>query len=252
MRSKVLAELKEEPSFEGALSIRLSEERDSEGRAKYYVECRKNPPLKETEFEIFFEIFLSAVNKTNGQNLNLFEDITKGIEWRREVSLRDAEKITAALESQVMSVVPEEVFGLDGTTYELVIKRGFNKIQFRWWGEPPAAWRALRELSNTLLGVADAASMIEEAQQSDKRKRIIQQLQEELDDRRAKLRDATIELVRAHNSRCLDLQALSEGGLMCPNCRVRSSQIRFVDKSPLGKSYFICNGCGRSFRPEDL
>lgn len=203
----------------------------------------KDPPLKRAEFAIF----LSAVNKIIGQNL-----ITKSIDWRREVPPSKAEKITAALESLVMSVVPAEVFGLDGTTYELLIERGFNKIQFTWWGEPPAAWRALRELSNALLSVADAASMIE-AQQSDKRKQIVQQLQKELDDRQAKLRNARIKLVRAHNGRCLDLaQDLSKGGLTCPNCRVRSSKIRFFDKSPLGKSYFICNVCGRSFRPEDL
>lgn len=36
----------------------------------------------------------------------------------------------------------------------------------------------------------------------------------------------------------------------CPRCK--GDKIRYVDKSPENKSYFICKVCGRSFRLEDM
>jgi Zn ribbon nucleic-acid-binding protein len=39
-------------------------------------------------------------------------------------------------------------------------------------------------------------------------------------------------------------------GLTCPYCRKQSRLIRFMNKSPHAKSYFICP-CGRSFRSEE-
>jgi len=42
--------LKENPSFEGELSVRLIEEHESQGRAKYFIICQKNPPLNGNEF----------------------------------------------------------------------------------------------------------------------------------------------------------------------------------------------------------
>jgi hypothetical protein len=208
--------------------------------------CQKKPPLKANEFAAF----VAAAKKTRGRNL--YANIMKSIVWQREVPPPEAQRIVATLESQLISVVPESVLGLDGTTYELLIERGFNRIRFTWWGEPPRAWRVLRELSNTLLDLADAASVID-AEQSDTRKQLMQQVQKELDNQTAILRRKTVELNREHNSRCQDLvQTLCKAGLTCPFCGVRSSDIRFVDKSPTDKSYFICKACGRSFRPEDI
>jgi hypothetical protein len=245
MRNKVLLLLKERPSFEGELSISLNEESYSEGHKRYFLVCQKKPPLNANEFVIFAADF----NRLIGPDL---EDITKSIDWQREVPPSEAKKLTAVLEQQVVSVAPECVLGLDGTTYELLIERGFNRIQFTWWGEPPTAWRALRELSATLLDFADAASRTE-VLQSDQRKRLIQQLREELADEQMRLDNAKTELIKSRNMQCQEIaQSLSKVGLKCPNCGVVSSDIRFVDKSPAGKSYFICQACGRSFRPEDL
>ena len=245
MGCKVLLVFKERPSFEGELSISLNAERDSQGHEKYFVVCQKKPPLNAKEFAIF----AASLNRMDGQAL---EVITENINWQRDVPPSEAKKLTAAMEHQAVSVAPEGVLGLDGTTYELLIERGFNRIQYTWWGEPPAAWRPLRELSNTLLGVADAASRIEHLQ-SNARKRLIQQLQEQLEEERAKLNSQTSELTKTNNKRCLELaESLSKAGLTCPNCGVLSSDIRFVDKSTAGRSYFICQACGRSFRPEDL
>lgn len=245
MSGKVLVVLKERPSFEGELSISLNEEHDSEGHEKYRVACQKKPPLSANEFAIF----AATLKRVVGKDL---EDITKSIDWQREVPPSEVKKIISTLEHQVISVAPDSVFGLDGTTYELLIERGFNRIQFKWWGEPPAAWRTLRELLSTLLDLADAASTVETLQ-SNKRKRLIQQLQEELEEERARLNKERMNFIKTSNSRCRELaQRLSKAGLKCPNCGLVSSDIRFIDKSPGGRSYFICKACGRSFRPEDL
>lgn len=180
------------------------------------------------------------------------EEITKSLDWQVEVPPLEAKEITAILEHLVVSVAPQGFAGLDGTTYDLLIERGFNRIRFTWWSEPPAVWQALGSLSKTLLKRADTESMIE-ARQSNKRKRLIQQLRQELDDERTRGENESKELLRTHNVRCHELeQLLRTAGLTCPGCGLHSSDIRFIDKSPAAKSYFICRACGRSFRPEDL
>lgn len=245
MGGTVLLVLKEQPSFEGELSISLIEEHDSEGRAKHSIVCQKKPPLNENELAIFARVLGGVVGEDLGE-------ITKSIDWQQEVPPLEAKRIMAILEHQVVSVTPERVLGLDGTTYQLLIERGFNKAQFTWWCEPPAEWKALGELLKILLERADAASMIE-AQQSNDRKQLIRQLQEELVEAQARLRYESTELLRKHNVRCHELaQLLRTAGLTCPGCSVLSSDIRFIDKSPAAKSYFICKACGRSFRPEHL
>jgi hypothetical protein len=237
--------LKEKPSFEGELCIRVTEEHQSEGRAKYFLICQKNPPLSADEFSIFTHVLSRVVDRDR-------EEITKSINWQREVPPLEAKTIATILEHQVVTVAPEGIAGLDGTTYTLLIKRGFNVVRFTWWCEPPARWQALGELAKTLLKVADVASVTVSQQQS-QRKRLMQQLRLALDDERTKLQSEREELVRTHNRRCHELaQSMRNLELKCPNCGVHTSDFRFIDKGPVAKSYFICKACGRSFRPEDL
>jgi hypothetical protein len=237
--------LKETPSFEGELSMRLTEKHESEGRAEYFLICQKNPPLNEGEFSIFASVLRRVVGRDR-------EEITKSMNWQREVPPLEAKTIATILEQLVPTVVPESVEGLDGTTYTLLIKRGFNVIQFTWWCEPPAGWQALGGLAKTLLKIADVAS-VTATQQSSQRKRLMQQLQWALDDERTRLQSEREELLRTHNRRCHELaQSMRNLGLTCPNCSVYTSDFRFIDKGPVAKSYFICKACGRSFRPEDL
>lgn len=193
--------------------------------------------------------FVWALSRVVGQDR---EEITKSINWQREVAPLEAKTITAILEHKVVEVVPESVHGLHGTTYTLMIECGFNMVQFTWWCEPPARWQALGELAKTLLKIADAAS-VTMAQQSSQRKRLMQQLQSALDDELTRQQREGEELVRTHNRRCHELaQSMRNLGLKCPNCGVHTSDFRFINKGPIAKSYFICKAGGRSFRPEDL
>ncbi|MGB2634310.1 MAG: hypothetical protein WAM58_10275 [Candidatus Acidiferrum sp.] len=243
--SKLLVALKEKPSFEGELCAHLREDYDADGRAKYFLVCQKTPPFNVEEFALIAGV-------RGGLVVDNCEEITKGISWRQEVSPTEVREILDILEHQVISVVPETVMGLDGTTYELLIERGFSKVQFTWWCEPPAVWKVLGEVSKRLLSVADATSTLETLQ-PDSRKQVIKQLREELDKLRARREEENEELMKVHNLRCYELsRSLRAVGLTCPGCGRHSKENRFVDKSPDAKSYFICSACGRSIRPEDL
>src|SRR5271157_4177815 len=242
---KLLLALKEKPSFEGELCAHLREDYDADGRAKYFLACQKTPSFNVEEFALI-------VGVRGGLLVDNSEEITKGISWRREVSPTEVRDILDILEQQVISVVPETFMGLDGTTYELLIERCFSKVQFTWWCEPPAGWKALGEVSKRLLSIADATSALGTLR-PDSRKELIKQLRGELDELQAQRKEENEELMRAHNLRCHELaKSLTTVGLMCPGCGRHSKENRSVDKSPDAKSYFICSACGRSFRPEDL
>lgn len=245
MAGKFLLALKEKPSFEGELSLRLMEEHDSEGRTKYSLLCQKKPPFNKKEVTIFLGVLSRGVPGSLGE-------ITKTVDWQREVPTLEARELMEILERQVLPVVPETILGLDGTTYELLIERGFSEVRFTWWCDPPRVWKALGEVAKTLLNRADAASMVD-VLQSKTRKQLIRQLAEELGELQADMKKESEKLMKMHNRRCHELaKTLSATGLTCPGCGWHSNDIRFMDKSPDAKSYFICGACGRSFRPEDL
>lgn len=242
---KLLLTLKEKPSFQGELTIDLVEENDSEGHPKYSLVCQKKPPFNEFESTLFVGVLGGVASKD-------LDEITKNIGWQLDVPAAEARTIQDILQGQITPVVPETIVGLDGTFYELHIDRGFSRVQFTWWCEPPRVWSALGEAAKTLLKRADVASRMG-ALQSKTRKQLIEQLEEELGEVQAKMKKDGQEVTRTHNHRCEELaRSLRITGLTCPSCGQRSKDIRFIDKSPDAKSYFICKACGRSFRPEDL
>jgi hypothetical protein len=245
MRSTVLLALTEKPSFEGALSVRLVEEQNPEGRATYSLACQKDPPFNSSEVGLL----AMALRDVTGEDR---EELTKSVSWRVEVSLAKATELTDILTGLAAVIVPQSELGLDGTFYELLIERGFNKVQFAWWSEPPVVWKSLGDLSKKLLASANAELMIE-AQQSDKRKRLIERLGARLIEEQGKRETAQAESFVTHNGQCHELErSLKATGLTCPLCHQHSKEIRFIDRSPNAKSYFICKNCGRSFRPEDF
>jgi hypothetical protein len=244
MAGKLLLTFKEKPSFEGELSVALMEEHDPEGRARYFLVCQKEPPFN-TE-----EIVLIAARE--GIVDDQHDELMKSISWQREVPAAEASAILDILQHQIAFIIPEATIGLDGTTYELLIERGFSKVQFTWWCDPPLGWKALGEVANKILSRTDSISALESLQ-TNERKQSIKQLREKLDELHAKRKKEKEELIRMHNRRCQELaSSLEIQGLTCPRCNYHSKDIRFVDRSPGTKSYFICSACGRSFRPEDL
>lgn len=61
----------------------------------------------------------------------------------REVPLADPEPLLEALGHLTLPIVPEGAMGLDGTSWTLVITRGFNTVTLTWWGKLPREWGAL-------------------------------------------------------------------------------------------------------------
>ena len=59
--------------------------------------------------------------------------------------------------------------------------------------------------------------------------------------------------IRIYNQGCEDLRKQMQfPGLICPHCRERTTKIRYYDKAPGARSYFVCQLCARSFRLEDF
>jgi hypothetical protein len=62
-----------------------------------------------------------------------------------------------------------------------------------------------------------------------------------------------LERVADYNQRCEELKELLDSdGLVCPHCHHKTKKIRYFDKSPQSRSYFVCQLCARSFRAEDI
>jgi hypothetical protein len=253
MASKILLALKEKPSFQGELSVHLVEEHGSEGRVKYALLCHKKPPFNTEEFALFvFAGVLGDAKVLGGIVGEDLAEIRKSICWQQEFPSPEAREIIDILEHQVVAIVPQRVEGIDGTTYEFLIERGCNKVQFEWWSEPPRVWRALGEVSKELLSRANAGPMIA-ALQSSTRRKLIEQLRELRNEVQTRLQKESEELTSTNHGRCRELmQSLTATGLTCPGCGQHSKEMRFMDKSPGAKSYFICEACGRSFGPETL
>ena len=66
-------------------------------------------------------------------------------------------------------------------------------------------------------------------------------------------RQKRLAAIATHNQVCEEMhKRLVSIGLTCPHCLEYGTKIRYYDKAPEGKSYFVCQLCARSFRPEDL
>ena len=72
---------------------------------------------------------------------------------------KDAAEVAGLLETLMKTpvcVCPPNLMGLDGTTYDMEIIRGFNRVQFTWWGKLPEQWANLAPLVRFMVsGAAD-------------------------------------------------------------------------------------------------
>jgi hypothetical protein len=153
MAGKLLLTFKQMPSFGGELSVALMEEHDPEGRARYSLVCQKEPPFNTEEI-----VLIAAARE--GIVDDRHDELMKSITWQREVPAAEANEILDILQHQIAYTVPEATIGLDGTTYELLIERGFSKIQFTWWCDPPLGWKSLGEVARKVLGRTDSKSIL--------------------------------------------------------------------------------------------
>ena len=126
------------PSFDGELCLQLFEE---EGRntSSFILRYEKSaPPVDWPE-----------VLK---QRDNLCET------WEREVSFLKVEEIQESLRNAHIAPLPSYAAGLDGTTYTLSVINGINEARYRWWGDVPNEWKALGEIAEKLLQMAEDLS----------------------------------------------------------------------------------------------
>ena len=71
-----------------------------------------------------------------------------------EIFEGDADDLLEKLKEASISVAPEYIVGCDGTTYDLIVESGFNRVHYQWWSERPKGWEALIDASNALLKLA--------------------------------------------------------------------------------------------------
>jgi hypothetical protein len=195
---KIVLELRERPSFEGELNIRVTEEHNSKGGVKYTLVCQKNPPLSDMEDALFAGGLMDVADDRE------LELIKAALCWQRELSSSEAREINYLLQHEVVSIAPEAIDGLDGTSYVLLIGAGLNRVQFSWWEEAPSGWEPLRDLSKMLLHMGDAAR-IAETLQSSERRQIIKHLSERLLEEQHLEDEAKRKLVSENNSRGREL-----------------------------------------------
>lgn len=121
------------PSFENSVVVSLLEHRKTNEHTYWIRYGETEPPTTDP---------LESV----GQSFSVTEEF--------EIFEGDAEDLLEKLKQASISVAPEYIMGCDGTTYELIIESGFNRVHYQWWSEAPKGWEALIEASNALLKLA--------------------------------------------------------------------------------------------------
>lgn len=100
-------------------------------------------------YEIFIHIFKE---KDEGK----ISYITKGFLsseeiYEIEIDFETTKIINDQLSNIVIPLVPkEEVWGLDGCSYELIIEKGMYKSNISWWSEAEQGWESLNKVIETI------------------------------------------------------------------------------------------------------
>ena len=64
----------------------------------------------------------------------------------REISSLKVKRAFDEFMKTPVSICPEPVMGLDGTTTTIEIERGLNRVSYTWWEELPKEWKNLRKI----------------------------------------------------------------------------------------------------------
>jgi len=67
------------------------------------------------------------------------------------ISPSEFNELFGYIESYRITAFPEFSMGLDGTTYTISIKNGFNSVIYSWWEECPPEWEKLGKLADKLI-----------------------------------------------------------------------------------------------------
>lgn len=118
---EIFLEISDSMSISGHLSIELTESK---------LHCNGNIHIEENIEE--------SVLEANG-------------EWEFDMPVSDYGDIVHIIQNIEVTSIPEFATGLDGTTYELNIRNGFNSAVYHWWGEPPAGWEDLGKFTAKLI-----------------------------------------------------------------------------------------------------
>lgn len=78
------------------------------------------------------------------------ESIERTREWK--ITGETAEEFARLLSTVSVTVCPDSLVGLDGTTVNLKISRGMNSVEFQWWMTLPSQWGELGGLLECLQG----------------------------------------------------------------------------------------------------
>jgi len=67
------------------------------------------------------------------------------------ISPSDFNNLLGDIKLYRITAFPEFSMGLDGTTYTISIKNGFNSVTYSWWAECPPEWETLGTLAEKLI-----------------------------------------------------------------------------------------------------
>jgi len=114
-----IIEILESPSFEDQIVTRFESSSDGDSTEKFHISVQRIDKNK------------------SDSNVEIY---------RKKISTSVANNLIIKISSLTLTACPEFVLGLDGTTTELRITRGFNECRLSWWGSIPIQWNEVSEL----------------------------------------------------------------------------------------------------------
>jgi len=77
---------------------------------------------------------------------------------RLEVKATDVVELISSIKTLRLPMLPDSVYGLDGTTHTLRIASGLNSVEYVWWDTLPESFEPLKGLIERLFKLAQLPS----------------------------------------------------------------------------------------------
>jgi len=78
-------------------------------------------------------------------------DFPQNASGKIPISSSDFNELVGDIKIGRISAFPKYSMGLDGTTFKISIKNGFNSAIYEWWAECPSEWAQLGKLAEKLI-----------------------------------------------------------------------------------------------------